>query len=43
MPQLVPGDAFPTFEAKVAGGGRIAIPDDLGKSTIIVLFYRGYW
>ncbi len=43
MPQLVPGDEFPSLTVRLAGGGEITIPDDLGMTTAVLLFYRGHW
>jgi peroxiredoxin len=34
---------FPHLTIDVAGGGRIAIPDDLAGSYAVVLLYRGSW
>ncbi len=37
------GDAFPRLEIEKAGGGRIVLPDELGGSWGVVLFYRSNW
>ena len=37
------GDAFPKLEIQRAGGGTLSLPDVLGGSFGVVLFYRGHW
>ncbi len=37
------GDAFPRLEIEKVGGGRIVLPDELGGSWGVVLFYRSNW
>jgi len=37
------GDPFPRIEIARVGGGEIVLPDDLGGSWGVVLFYRSHW
>lgn len=43
MPQLVPGDRFPSITGLRDDGTPIAIPDELEPKLAILLFYRGHW
>ncbi len=37
------GDDFPSLRVPKAGGGEIALPDDLRGSWGVALFYRSHW
>ncbi len=37
------GDEFPKLEIQRVGGGTLTLPDELGGSFGVVLFYRGHW
>jgi hypothetical protein len=37
------GDPFPRIEIDKVGGGKIILPDELGGSWGVVLFYRSHW
>jgi peroxiredoxin len=41
--KLDTGDAFPQLSLSLAGGGSMAVPDDLGGNYAVLLFYRGHW
>jgi len=43
MPQLIPGDRFPSIEGLRDDGTPIRIPDELEAKPAILLFYRGHW
>jgi len=43
MPALQNGDSFPALTVNAVGGGHLSLPDDLGGSYGVVLFYRGAW
>jgi peroxiredoxin len=43
MALLHPGDKFPALTVPQAGGGSLALPDDLDGRYGVVLFYRGAW
>jgi peroxiredoxin len=43
MTLLHPGDPFPALHLPLAGGGTLALPEDLAGSFGVVLFYRGSW
>ncbi len=36
-------DTFPSLALKLAGGGSMALPDDVATPYAMVLFYRGHW
>jgi peroxiredoxin len=40
---LRPGDQFPALTVTRAGGGTLALPDDLAGHLGVILFYRGSW
>jgi peroxiredoxin len=37
------GEVFPSLTIDAAGGGRVALPDDLAGAFGVVLLYRGSW
>jgi hypothetical protein len=41
--KLDAGDVLPRVVLKLAGGGKLAVPDELGPGYGVVLFYRGHW
>ena len=36
-------DPFPEVELRLLSGDTIQMPEDLGGTYGIILFYRGYW
>ena len=44
MPQkLNPGELFPNLNLSLLDGGSFNMPEDLGGSMTLALFYRGHW
>jgi len=43
MPRLENGQAFPTLQLALAGGGTLSLPEDLAGRYGVVLVYRGSW
>ena len=43
MPQLVPGDKFPSITGIRDDGAPVTFPDDFDAKTIVALAYRGHW
>lgn len=43
MSRLENGQAFPSLQLPLVGGGTLSLPDDLGGSYGVVLVYRGAW
>jgi len=43
MPQLNPGDPFPSFSVHTLDGSDLELPAALAGSFGVVLFYRGSW
>ena len=43
MSKIGSGEQFPTLGLNLVSGGSLALPQDLGSSLTIVLFYRGHW
>ena len=41
--QLGPGDSFPNYTVRTAGGGRLNIPADFKGDYAVIIFYRGMW
>ncbi len=41
--KLGSGEAFPSMELPLVGGGSINLPSDLKTTYSIILFYRGHW
>ncbi len=41
--KLAGGDRFPRLELNIEDGSTLTLPDDIGTSQAIVLFYRGHW
>ena len=41
--KLEAGDRFPQVELNIEDGSTVTLPDDIGTSQAIVLFYRGHW
>ncbi len=37
------GDLSPAFSLPTSIGSTIALKDYAGKSTVVLVFYRGYW
>jgi peroxiredoxin len=37
------GDAFPTFQVSLVGGGTVALPADFRSRWTVILGYRGHW
>ena len=38
--QLAPGDPFPNYMVKTAGGSTLDIPADLKGKYAVIIFYR---
>lgn len=36
-------DTFPAISLSLAGGGTLALPDEIETPYAVVLFYRGHW
>jgi peroxiredoxin len=43
MSRLVNGQALPTLQVELVGGGTLSLPEDLNGSFAVVLLYRGSW
>lgn len=41
--KLDAGDALPSLDLKLAGGGSVRLPDEVDSAYGVVLFYRGHW
>jgi len=41
--KLDAGATLPKITLRIAGGGSLTLPDELGSSYGVVLFYRGHW
>lgn len=41
--KLDAGSTFPRIALRLAGGGTLSVPDELGAGYGVVLFYRGHW
>ena len=37
------GDRAPGFSLPASNGTTVALTDYLGKSKVVLVFYRGYW
>lgn len=37
------GDSAPQFSLPSSAGATVALKDYLGKSKVVLVFYRGYW
>ena len=36
-------DRFPSITLSLAGGGTLALPDQIETPYAVLLFYRGHW
>jgi peroxiredoxin len=41
--KLDAGEILPSVTLRLAGGGTLRVPDELGAGYGVVLFYRGHW
>ena len=41
--KLNTGDAFPSLNLNLVGGGTATVPDPTDAKYQMVLFYRGHW
>jgi len=41
--KLNTGSDFPKMKINLVGGSEINLPEDMGGTYNVVLFYRGYW
>jgi peroxiredoxin len=41
--KLDAGATLPRVDLTLAGGGSLALPDQLGSRYGVLLFYRGWW
>jgi peroxiredoxin len=43
METLRIGERFPELQGRAVDGSTLRIPDELGDSIAVLLFYRGHW
>ena len=41
--KLDAGATLPRITLRIADGGTLSVPDELGPGYGVVLFYRGHW
>lgn len=41
--KLNAGDGFPRIALRLADGGTLTLPDEIGAAYAVVIFYRGHW